>query len=665
MAKELLSEPFYKPNVIAMLNTLFPPVIKGLPSLRITEKALHQHRNCFYRHIVFIEENGKSELDNFAKRINRPGTDHTWSDVRQALKDYIKLADAMIKAASQVHGISFFKNLPGEHPALRSTIVSGTESSDSDPSSFSSKSRKPSHGELRRVSTKSGGKEPEDTGSLRSSVVSKDSPGSQDSKYILPSRSRLSEKHTGQRISSQDDIDRLFQESLPPPWYSSPRRPSSASGHSLETSHSGGRLHSSSFSRPLTPSIRSLTPSIEQQRVHRRSISANKRISYDFHNALPGTPELPSPQSNEKNSAWENPGASQATAPPERDVFTEEQNQPEAPAARNKKPGFNMFRRTKKPGISLGPKPTIRVLRDKGSLVDVSLSPEESEDVTRQPADEFFVPEQNQLKKKSSFRFLRRRKSHEDCRAVSDSNSDRTITENKVQKVKPKRSLTNLFANKGAMTTGLGIDTVVNSGNAANTTETASGFRHSLRKARSYSSVRSSSSTYSNDGAQRASTSGTSTIIDEDRVITSADIDEPFPFGTFVLPQTPATLVENRRERKDIEGIRKAVLETARQERIAKWEQSEESKRKLEASQQKRRVLREEMDANSQAIKTARQKQREKDEKKSAKQVLVKATPKTPYPGVQSFERPPKTPMKERVLKLIADSYSPTSPVLD
>src|SRR5277367_5514067 len=109
MIKELRSEPFYKPNVIAMLNTLFPLVIKELPSLRISDKVLHQHRNSFYRYLVSIEVNGKSVLDGFIEKVNHPGTGHTWSDTRQTLKDYIKLADTMIKQASQVHGISFFK----------------------------------------------------------------------------------------------------------------------------------------------------------------------------------------------------------------------------------------------------------------------------------------------------------------------------------------------------------------------------------------------------------------------------------------------------------------------------------------------------------------------------------------------------------------------------
>jgi hypothetical protein len=659
MIKELRSEPFYKPNVIAMLNTLFPLVIKELPSLRISDKVLHQHRNSFYRYLVSIEVDGKSVLDGFIEKVNRPGTGHTWSDTRQTLKDYIKLADTMIKQASQVHGISFFKNMPGKHPPSGSTRVSGTVSSHSDPASVSSRSTKPSHDELKRVSTKSSGsrENTENTGSLKSSMKSKSSPGSPDSKLILPSRSRFSGKRTGQRITSQDDIDTLFQDSPQAPWYSSPRRPSSASGHSLESSYSGGRLHSSSFSRPLTPSI-------EQQRVHRRSSSVNKRISYEFRNALPGTPELPSPQANEKQSVSKTPAISQATISSETDAIIQEQHEREALVTKKKRSGFNLFRRKKKPDSSSDSKPAIRVLQDEGSRVDVSPNPDECEESSRQPADRLFVHEQQTLKKKSSFRFLQRRKSHEDCRVVSDSNSDRTVTEATGQKVKPKRSLTNLFANKGAVASGLGIDVGESSRDAANTTGIDSGLRQTIRKARSYSSVKSTSSVYSNEGVRNPPGSGASSMIDEDRIITSADIAEPFPFGNFVQPQTPAMLFEDPEERQDNEDVRNILLETARKERMAKWEQSEEFKRKLEASRQKRRVLREEMDANVRASKNARQKQKEEDDKKRGKQAIVNAGPKTQNPGAHDSERPPKTPMKERFIKGLASTYSPKSPTL-
>lgn len=669
MVKELRSEPFYKPNIIAMLNTLFPPVIKELPSLRISDKVLHKHRNTFYRYVVSIDVGGKSVLDDFIEKINRPGTSHTWSDTRQTLKDYIKLADTMIKQASQVHGISFFKNSLGEHLPLRSTIVSGTSSSHSDLVSMNSRSTKPSRGELKRVPTRTSGHREstesaenaeytENAGSLRGSMKSKDSPGSPDSKFILPTRSRFSGKRTGQRITSQDDIDTLFQDSPQAPWYSSPRRPSSASGHSPKTSYSGGRLHSS-FSRPLTPSI-------EEQRVHRRSLSVSKRISYEFRNMLPGTPELPSPQANEKQSVSKVPAASQATISLETDAIIQKQHESEPLLTKKKIIGFKLFRRKKKPDSLSDSKPAISILQDECSQIDSSSNPDNSKEGLRQPADRLFVPEKQTLKMKSSFRFLQRRKSYEDGRVVSDSNYDRTVIENTSQKVKPKRSLTNLIANKGAIASGLGIDTSENSRDTTNTTGSIFGLRQTIRKARSFSSVKSASSIYSNEGAKNPPSSSLSSMIDEDRIITSADIAEPFPFGNFVQPQTPAILFEDPEECKYNEDIRSALLEKARKERMAKWEQSEEFKRKLEASRLKRRVLREEMDANVQASKNARQKRKEEDDKKRAKQALMNATPKTPKPVAHDSEKPPKTPMKvkELFIREIASAYSPKSPSL-
>src|SRR5438270_11124001 len=115
MIKELRAEPFYKPNVIAMLNTLFPLVIKELPSVRISKQVLHKYRNTFYRYAVSVEHNRKVVLDEFIERLNRPNTAHTWPNTRQNLKHHVTFADSMIKQANAVHSISFFKNRPNDY----------------------------------------------------------------------------------------------------------------------------------------------------------------------------------------------------------------------------------------------------------------------------------------------------------------------------------------------------------------------------------------------------------------------------------------------------------------------------------------------------------------------------------------------------------------------
>lgn len=661
MIKELQAEPFYKPNVIAMLNTLFPPVVKELPSMRVSKKALHQHRNSFYRYIVSIEKSGKSVLNGFVETLMRPGTGHTWSDTRQNLKDYVALADSMIKQARAVHGISYFKSIPEGHESVRDKRGSGMTSDLSDPTSLSTSGTKSSQSDLNRFSTKS--EECQETtadyaSSIGSSIMGQDSPNR---KVIPVPRSRFSGKAAFQKISIQEDIDALFRGLTPSPWYSSPHRQSTGSGKaSFENTVGSARLHSSSFSRPTTPSL-------EQQKIHRRSTSVPKRISYDFRSTLPGTPELPSPQANGKGYALETSGIDGATLSEHNVAFVEEPHEPEAPVRKKKKSTFSLFRRKKKPDSTSSSKQCVPVVQKESPSADVSSHAQKCKEhsschqtmepvVPEQPTLKF--PERPTLKMKSSFGFLKVRKTRDDARSVSGSNSERTITEATTQpkaKLTPRRSLNNLFMNRS--TSVLPVDENEDSSKIANSTSTLLGRGQTLRKARSYSSVKSASSTYSNEGGRNGLYSDTSSVLKEDRVITSADIAEPFPFGSFVPPQTPAIVIEDAEEAKFIEDVRQQLLEKAREERLAKFEQSEVSKRRLEAARERRRALREEMDMNVQAPKVKKQKQKEEAGKKKVKQKATKSEPTTPIPGTDSSDKGPKTPLKARIIQEFASAY--------
>src|SRR4051812_29527910 len=57
MIHELRAEYFVKDNVLAMLNTLFPPSARGIPD-RIPPKVLHLFRNTFYGHLVSVQAHG-------------------------------------------------------------------------------------------------------------------------------------------------------------------------------------------------------------------------------------------------------------------------------------------------------------------------------------------------------------------------------------------------------------------------------------------------------------------------------------------------------------------------------------------------------------------------------------------------------------------------------
>jgi hypothetical protein len=109
MIHTLKSEHFYKSDVLAMLNTLFPPGVRELPNDRINPKVLHKHRSTFYRYIMAVEANGPKIMDSFEERLLRPGTRHGWQETRQNLEAYLDLADRMMDQTEEAFGIAFFR----------------------------------------------------------------------------------------------------------------------------------------------------------------------------------------------------------------------------------------------------------------------------------------------------------------------------------------------------------------------------------------------------------------------------------------------------------------------------------------------------------------------------------------------------------------------------
>lgn len=99
MVAELKSTPFYKPNVLAMLNTLFPPAVKELPNDRIQPKVLHQYRSSFYRYITAVEANGTSVMKAFEEKLQGNDNRHSWKNTWDNLTHYMELAEQMIKQA--------------------------------------------------------------------------------------------------------------------------------------------------------------------------------------------------------------------------------------------------------------------------------------------------------------------------------------------------------------------------------------------------------------------------------------------------------------------------------------------------------------------------------------------------------------------------------------
>ncbi|KAA8566188.1 hypothetical protein EYC84_008790 [Monilinia fructicola] len=129
MLHELKTKPFYKPNVLAMLNTLYPPCIKELPNSLIDLDKLRKHRAKFYNFVIEVERKDTSVLKEFELLLKNPDCKHNWVDTRENLKDYIELASKMIEQSNAIHDIGFFKESAAIAYSLRSRHSRSTTAS--------------------------------------------------------------------------------------------------------------------------------------------------------------------------------------------------------------------------------------------------------------------------------------------------------------------------------------------------------------------------------------------------------------------------------------------------------------------------------------------------------------------------------------------------------
>lgn len=121
MFHELKTTPFYKPNVLAMLNTLYPPCLKDLPNDLIEASKLQKHRAKFYNFIIEVEQHGVKALEEFEKLIRNSDCKHNWVDTRENLRDYIELASRMIEQSNAINDIDFFNKSGSVAYSLRPT----------------------------------------------------------------------------------------------------------------------------------------------------------------------------------------------------------------------------------------------------------------------------------------------------------------------------------------------------------------------------------------------------------------------------------------------------------------------------------------------------------------------------------------------------------------
>jgi len=102
LLNELQLTPFSKHNCVAMLNTIYPPVVSSQPTPQLTPAILRHQRDTFFKYITAVEKKGVSLLKNLMEQGRRPDEENGWPAVRETLEKYLVLSNSMIDECSEI-----------------------------------------------------------------------------------------------------------------------------------------------------------------------------------------------------------------------------------------------------------------------------------------------------------------------------------------------------------------------------------------------------------------------------------------------------------------------------------------------------------------------------------------------------------------------------------
>lgn len=119
-------QPFDKTNCLAMLNTLYPPVMSSQPTSKLTQEMLQTQREGYFRYIQSVEKRGTACLETLMKQGRKEGEDNGWPAVRRALSQYLALANSIINECWDVNNLRFNATRPLE-PAAPPPLPPSTE----------------------------------------------------------------------------------------------------------------------------------------------------------------------------------------------------------------------------------------------------------------------------------------------------------------------------------------------------------------------------------------------------------------------------------------------------------------------------------------------------------------------------------------------------------
>jgi hypothetical protein len=109
LLNELSLLPFNKHNCVAMLNTLYPPVVPAPPTNRLTQHVLKEQREGYFNYIKTVEKCGTGVLSALIMHGKAPEDENAWPSIVRVMEHYLQVATSMIAECQDItdrHDIS-------------------------------------------------------------------------------------------------------------------------------------------------------------------------------------------------------------------------------------------------------------------------------------------------------------------------------------------------------------------------------------------------------------------------------------------------------------------------------------------------------------------------------------------------------------------------------
>jgi len=105
MINDILLEPTWKTNHIAMLNTLYPPAPQSgpTPTPQLTPQILNSNRDGFFQYINAVDAKGTAVLVPVIQQDAKEGEPNNWPLVHDALLKYLTLVNDVIDECALIN----------------------------------------------------------------------------------------------------------------------------------------------------------------------------------------------------------------------------------------------------------------------------------------------------------------------------------------------------------------------------------------------------------------------------------------------------------------------------------------------------------------------------------------------------------------------------------